>query len=135
MRALALALAMTLALPLPALAGSSTVQTMNWQQDGARLALRSTEGQVEVDAASPEARFGVRRGDRILRVDDTPVRQIDQLATALDKAGRTGKAQAHLLLRRNGQTLSVPVAVAAWKAVLVPPPAPPPPPPPPPPRH
>lgn len=86
MRALALAVAMTVALPLPVLAGSSTVQTMNWQQDGARLALRSTEGQVQVDAASPEARFGVRRGDRILRVDDTPVRQIDQLATALRKA-------------------------------------------------
>lgn len=126
MRALALAIA--LALPLPALAGSSTVQTMNWQQDGARLALRSTEGQVEVEAARPEARFGVRRGDRILRVDDTPVRQIDQLATAL---GATGKAQAYLLLRRDGRTLSVPVAVAPWKAVLVPP-APPPPPPPPP---
>lgn len=132
MRALALAIA--LALPLPVLAGSSTVQTMNWQQEGARLALRSTEGQVEVDAASPEARFGVRRGDRILRVDDTPVRQIGQLATAVRQADAAGKAQVFLLLRRNGQTLSVPVAVATWKTVLVPPPAPPPPPPPPPPR-
>ncbi|MGE6333081.1 PDZ domain-containing protein [Stenotrophomonas sp. NPDC077659] len=129
---LTMALTLWLPLPLPALAGSSTVQTMNWQQEGARLALRSTEGQVEVEAVSPEARFGVRRGDRILRVDDTPVRQIDQLADALGKAG---KAQAYLLLRRDGQTLSVPVAVVTWKAVLVPPPAPPPPPPPPPPRH
>lgn len=128
MRALALAIA--LALPLPVLAGSSTVQTMNWQQEGARLALRSTEGQVEVDAASPEARFGVRRGDRILRVDDTPVRQIGQLATAVRQADAAGKAQVFLLLRRNGQTLSVPVPAATWKTVLVPPPAPPPPPPP-----
>ncbi|HDS1039164.1 TPA: PDZ domain-containing protein [Stenotrophomonas maltophilia] len=125
----ALALWMALALPLPALAGSSTTQTMDWEQDGARLTLRSTEGQVQVDAARPEARFGVRRGDRILRVDDTPVRQIDQLAAALRKAD---KAQAYLLLRRDGRTLSVPVAVPTWRAVLVPPPAPPPPPPPPP---
>ncbi|HYQ25074.1 PDZ domain-containing protein [Stenotrophomonas sp.] len=127
-----LVLAMALALPLPVLAGSTSVQTMNWQQDGARLALRSTEGQVEVEAASPEARFGVRRGDRIVRVDDTPVRQIDQLAAVLRQADAAGKAQVFLLLRRNGQTLSVPVAVAPWKTVLVPPPAPPPPPPPPP---
>ena len=134
MRALALAVAMTVALPLPVLAGSSTVQTMNWQQDGARLALRSTEGQVQVDAASPEERFGVRRGDRILRVDDAPVRQIDQLATALRRADAAGRTQAHLLLRRDSRTFSVPVAVATWKAVLVPPPAPPPPAPPPPPR-
>lgn len=127
-----LVLAMSLALPLPVLAGSSTMQTMNWQQDGARLALRSSEGQVEVEAASPEARFSVRRGDRIVRVDDTPVRQIDQLAAALRQADAAGKAQVFLLLRRNGKTLSVPVAVATWKTVLVPPPAPPPPPPPPP---
>jgi membrane-associated protease RseP (regulator of RpoE activity) len=132
MRALALAIA--LALPLPVLAGSSTVQTMNWQQEGARLALRSTEGQVQVEAASPEARFGVRRGDRIVRVDDTPVRQIDQLAAAVRQADAAGKAQVFLLLLRNGKTLSVPVAVATWKTVLVPPPAPPSPPPPPPPR-
>ena len=132
MRALALAIA--LALPLPVLAGSSTVQTMNWQQEGARLALRSTEGQVQVETASPEARFGVRRGDRIVRVDDTPVRQIDQLAAAVRQADAAGKAQVFLLLRRNDKTLSVPVAVATWKTVLVPPPAPPPPPPPPPPR-
>ena len=129
MRALALAIA--LALPLPVLAGSSTVQTMNWQQEGARLALRSTEGQVQVEAASPEARFGVRRGDRIVRVDDTSVRQIDQLAAAVRQADAAGKAQVFLLLRRNGKTLSVPVAVANRKTVLVPPPAPPPPPPPP----
>ncbi len=132
MRALALAIA--LALPLPVLAGSSTVQTMNWQQEGARLALRSNEGQVQVEAASPEARFGVRRGDRIVRVDDTPVRQIDQLAAAVRQADAAGKAQVFLLLLRNGKTLSVPVAVATRRTVLVPPPAPPPPPPPPPPR-
>ncbi|AWH26682.1 PDZ domain-containing protein [Stenotrophomonas sp. YAU14D1_LEIMI4_1] len=125
-----LVLALALALPLPALAGSSTVQTMNWQQDGAQLALRSTEGQVDVQAVRPEARFGVRRGDRILRVDDTPVRQIDALATALRRADSAGKQQVYLLLRRDGRTLSQAVSVATWKAVLVPPAAPPPPPPP-----
>jgi hypothetical protein len=50
---------------------------------GCRAALRSTEGQVHVEAASPEARFGVRSGDRILRVDDTAVRRVEHLAEAL----------------------------------------------------
>ncbi len=35
-------------LPLPALAGGGSSQTLEWRQDDARLALRSTEGQVRV---------------------------------------------------------------------------------------
>jgi len=81
---------------------------------------------VRVDAASPEARFGVRHGDRILRVDDSPVRQIEQLADAIRAASTP---TVYLLLRRDGRMLTVPVAVSAWRAALNPP-APPPPPPP-----
>ncbi|KAI1691048.1 sigma-54 interaction domain-containing protein [Ditylenchus destructor] len=100
-------LVLLLALPLPVLAGSSSAQTLEWRQDDARLALRSTEGVVRVDAASPEARFGVRHGDRILRVDDSPVRQIEQLADAVRVASTP---TVHLLLRRDGRMLTVPVA-------------------------
>jgi len=121
-----------LALPLPVLAGSSSSQTLEWRQDDARLALRSTEGVVRVDAASPEARFGVRSGDRILRVDDSPVRQIEQLADAMQAAST---ATVYLLLRRDGRMLTVPVNVAQWRPALAPPPPPPAPPPPPPPRR
>lgn len=124
-----------LALPLPVLAGSSSSQTLEWRQDDARLALRSTEGVVRVDAASPEARFGVRSGDRILRVNDSPVRQIEQLADAMQAAST---ATVYLLLRRDGRMLTVPVNVAQWRPALAPPPPPPPPPappPPPPPRR
>lgn len=123
-----------LALPLPVLAGSSSSQTLQWRQDDARLALRSTEGVVRVDAASPEARFGVRSGDRILRVNDSPVRQIEQLADAMQAAST---ATVYLLLRRDGRMLTVPVNVAQWRPALAPPPPPPapPPPPPPPPRR
>lgn len=120
-----------LALPLPVLAGSSA-QTLEWRQDDARLALRSTEGVVRVDVASPEARFGVRSGDRILRVDDSPVRQIEQLADAMQAAST---ATVYLLLRRDGRMLTVPVNVAQWRPALAPPPPPPAPPPPPPPRR
>lgn len=119
-----------LALPLPVLAGSSSSQTLEWRQDDARLALRSTEGVVRVDAASPEARFGVRSGDRILRVNDSPVRQIEQLADAMQAAST---ATVYLLLRRDGRMLTVPVNVAQWRPALAPPPPPPPPPPAPPP--
>ncbi len=122
-----------LALPLPVLAGSSSSQTLEWRQDDARLALRSTEGVVRVGAASPEARFGVRSGDRILRVNDSPVRQIEQLADAMQAAST---ATVYLLLRRDGRMLTVPVNVAQWRPALAPPPPPPPaPPPPPPPRR
>ncbi|MFL0348995.1 PDZ domain-containing protein [Stenotrophomonas lactitubi] len=126
-------LVLLLALPLPVLAGSSA-QTLEWRQDDARLALRSTEGVVRVDAASPEARFGVRPGDRILRVDDSPVRQIEQLTDAVRTAST---ATVYLLLRRDGRMLTVPVNVAQWRPALAPPPPPPapPPPPPPPPRR
>jgi hypothetical protein len=37
---------MMMLLPLPALAGGGSSQTLEWRQDDARLALRSTEGQV-----------------------------------------------------------------------------------------
>lgn len=121
-----------LALPLPVLAGSSSSQTLEWRQDDARLALRSTEGVVRVDAASPEARFGVRSGDRILRVNDSPVRQIEQLAGAVQAAST---ATVYLLLRRDGRMLTVPVNVAQWRPALAPPPPPPAPPPPTPPRR
>lgn len=117
-------LVLLLALPLPVLAGSSA-QTLEWRQDDARLALRSTEGVVRVDAASPEARFGVRPGDRILRVDDSPVRQIEQLADAVRTAST---ATVYLLLRRDGRMLTVPVEVSQWRPALAPPPPPPPPP-------
>lgn len=114
-------------LPLPALAGGGNSQTLEWRQDDARLALRSTEGQVHVDAASPEARFGVRSGDRILRVDDTAVRRVEHLAGALRHA--TGPT-VYLLLRRDRREMTVPVNAAAWRLALVapPPPASPPPP-------
>lgn len=130
MRACVLTLMLAALLPLPALAGTTTTssQTLDWQQNDARLSLRSTEGQVRVDAASPEARFGVRRGDRILRADDSPVRQIEQLGQAMHRAS---SPTVYLLLRRDGRLLTVPVTVAAWRPALNPP-APPPPPPPPP---
>lgn len=118
-----------LLLPLPALAGGGNAQTLEWRQNAARLSLRSTEGQVRVEAASPEARFGVRSGDRILRVDDTAVRRVEHLAEAL----RHSHAAAYLLLRRDRRELTVAVDAAAWRQALeVPlPPAPPAPPAPP----
>jgi C-terminal processing protease CtpA/Prc len=116
-----------LLLPLPALAGGGSAQTLEWRQDEARLSLRSTEGQVHVEMAKPEGRFGVRRGDRILRVDDVAVRQVEHLSEALRQ---TTAPAVYLLLRRDKRELTVPVDAAAWRLALVAPPPPPPPPPP-----
>ena len=80
-----------------------------------RLALHSTEGQIQVEAARPEGRFGVRSGDRILRVDDTPVYQIDHLSRALIDSPA---ARAYLLLRRERRLVSVAVDVDAWRQAL-----------------
>lgn len=104
-----------LLLPLPALAGGGSAQTLEWRRDGARLSLRSTEGQVHVEAASPEVRFGVRSGDRILRVDDTAVRRVEHLAEALR---HSHAASAYLLLRRDKRELTVAVNAAAWRQAL-----------------
>lgn len=120
-------LMLMLALPLPALAGSSTQQTMTWQQDGAQVALGSAQDQLRVDAVHPESRFGVRRGDRILRVDDTAVQQVDQFIDAL-RASHASSVR--LQIQRDGRTLTVPVALAGWRPLLSPPAAPSPPPPP-----
>ena len=113
-------------LPLPAVAGGGSASSLQWQQGEARLALHSTEGQIQVEAARPEGRFGVRRGDRILRVDDTPVYQIDHLSRALIDSPA---ARAYLLLRRERRLVSVAVDVDAWRQALDAPPPPPPPPP------
>lgn len=124
------AMCLMLLLPLPALAGGGSAQTLEWRQDAARLSLRSTEGQVRVEAASPEMRFGVRSGDRILRVDDTAVRRVEHLAEALR---HSNAATAYLLLRRDKRELTVAVDAAAWRQALeVPPPLAPPRPPAPP---
>ncbi|PTA71371.1 hypothetical protein C9412_12655 [Stenotrophomonas sp. Nf1] len=120
-------MALMLLLPLPALAGGGSAQTLDWRQDDARLSLRSTEGQVHVEAAKPEGRFGVRHGDRILRVNDTAVRRVEHLSEALRQ---TSAPTVYLLLRRDKRELTVPVDAAAWRLALVAPPPPPPPPPP-----
>ncbi len=111
-------------LPLPALAGGGSASSLQWQQGEARLALHSTEGQIQVEAARPEGRFGVRRRDRILRVDDTPVYQIDHLSQALIDSPA---ARAYLLLRRERRLVSVAVDADAWRQALDAPPPPPPP--------
>ena len=59
-----------------------------------------------------EARFGVRSGDRILRVDDTAVRRVEHLAGVLRPA--TGPT-VYLLLRRDRREMTVPVNAAAWR--------------------
>lgn len=126
------AMCLMLLLPLPALAGGGSAQTLEWRQDAARLSLRSTEGQVRVEAASPEMRFGVRSGDRILRVDDTAARRVEHLAEALR---HSNAATAYLLLRRDKRELTVAVDAAAWRQALEVPPPPAPPRPPVPPRR
>lgn len=125
MRACAMLLMMLL--PLPALAGGDSRQALEWRQDGARLSLWSTEGEVQVAAARPETRFGVRSGDRILQVDGTPVHEVEHLADALRDSGAP---TAHLRVQRGGRELTVPVNSSAWRQALAvpPPPAPPPPP-------
>jgi S1-C subfamily serine protease len=104
---------------------------LDWREDGHHLALDAEQSVVRVRNATPAGHFGVRAGDRVLRVGTQPVRSVDDLTTAL---GRSGPGSVPVTVQRDGREQTVQVATAAWRGVL-PPPAPAPPPPPPPPRR
>lgn len=99
---------------------------MDWRQNGRQLALDGDNGVVRVRAASPAGHFGVQAGDQVVRAGNTPVARVSDLTTAL--AGATQPTVTVTVLR-DGRQVQVPVATAAWRAVVPPaPPAPPAPP-------
>ncbi|MEG2805272.1 PDZ domain-containing protein [Stenotrophomonas sp.] len=122
----------------PALAATAQTDTarLAWQDGVHALSLESSGGIVRVTQAET-ARFSVRSGDRILRIDGHPVRSVADLTDFL--AGND-RSRVPMILLRKGSQLTVTIDAAAWHDVLPPtppaPPAPPaaPPPPPAPPR-
>ena len=62
-------------------------------------------GLVIEQAAGPAARAGVQRGDVLIAVNDTPVRNIDQVREAVGKNGKT----VALLIQRGASRIFVPV--------------------------
>ena len=62
-------------------------------------------GLVIEQAAGPAARAGVQRGDVLIAVNDTPVRNIDQVREAIGKNGKT----VALLIQRGANRIFVPV--------------------------
>ena len=62
-------------------------------------------GEVIEQAAGPAARAGVQRGDVLIAVNDTPVRNIDQVREAIGKNGKT----VALLIQRGANRIFVPV--------------------------
>jgi regulator of sigma E protease len=65
-----------------------------------------------VDADGPAARAGIRRGDRIVRVDDVAWPAADQLSEKVKAAGDGG--QVRLVLGRGGQQVEATSGVAAY---------------------
>ena len=113
----------------PALAATTTqneTERLEWRDADHHLVVDANNGIVRVSTTEPTGYFGVRSGDRILRIDGRPVRSVDDLTTAL---GRSGPDTVPVTVQRDGREQTVQVATAAWRGVL-PPPAPAPPPPP-----
>ncbi len=121
---LLLASAPALAAPL-----QTDTATMTWQDGAHQLGLESRDGIVRVTQTDP-AYFGVRSGDRLLRIDGQPVRSLDDVTSFL---ARNSRSRVPVILLRKGSQMTVTIDAAAWSKVLPPaPPAPPAPPPPPP---
>jgi serine protease Do len=66
-----------------------------------------TDGLVVQDVAGAAERAGVRPGDVILAVNNTPVKSVDQLKSLVDKSGKT----VALLVQRNDARIFIPVTV------------------------
>jgi serine protease Do len=63
-------------------------------------------GGVLVERSSgPAAAAGIQEGDLIIAVNGAPARNVAELATLLDKSGKS----VALLVQRDGETLFVPV--------------------------
>ena len=71
---------------------------------------RSTDldhGLVVQDVAGAAERAGVRPGDVIVAVNNTPVKSVEELKSAVDKSGKT----VALLVQRNDARIFIPVTL------------------------
>ncbi|WP_282264348.1 PDZ domain-containing protein, partial [Stenotrophomonas sp. PS02301] len=100
----------------PALAATQTdTARLEWRDDSHHLVVDARDGIVRVTTTEPSTYFGVRSGDRILRVDGQPVRRMADLTHALvgNKATRVP-----VVVLRKGDQVTVDVNTAAWSDVL-----------------
>ncbi|MGE8260918.1 MAG: PDZ domain-containing protein [Stenotrophomonas sp.] len=100
----------------PALAATQTdTARLEWRDAGHHLVVDARDGIVRVTTTEPSSYFGVRSGDRILRVDGQPVRRMADLTHALvgNKATRVP-----VVVLRKGDQVTVDVDTAAWSEVL-----------------
>src|SRR5205085_6516762 len=66
---------------------------------------QADDGLVVADASGPAARAGVQQGDVILAVNNQPVKSVEQLRQAVDKAGK----HVALLVQREDARVFVPI--------------------------
>ncbi len=100
----------------PALAATQTdTARLEWRDAGHHLVVDAQDGIVRVTTTEPSSYFGVRSGDRILRVDGQPVRRMADLTHALvgNKATRVP-----VTVLRKGNQVTVDVDTAAWSEVV-----------------
>ena len=102
----------------PALAATTTqneTERLEWRDADHHLVVDANNGIVRVSTTEPTGYFGVRSGDRILRIDGRPVRRIDDLTEVL---ARSRSTRLPLTVLRRGSETSVEVTTAAWRQVL-----------------
>ena len=64
-------------------------------------------GLVVQDVTGAAERAGVRQGDVIVAVNNTPVKSVDELKSLIDKSGKT----VALLVQRNDARIFIPVTL------------------------
>ena len=89
--------------------GRTETSRMDVRGDGNHLSLEAKQGVVSVLAASPAGRFGVKEGDRVLRVDGQPVTSVTALTSALTGNGKT---TVPVVVQRDGNEQVLTVATA-----------------------
>lgn len=102
----------------PALAATTTqneTARLEWRDADHHLVVDANNGIVRVTTTEPTGYFGVRSGDRILRIDGKPVRRIDDLTEVL---ARSRSTRLPLTVLRRGSETSLDVNTAAWRQVL-----------------
>jgi len=100
----------------PALAATQAdTSRLEWRDAGHHLVVDAQDGIVRITTTEPSTYFGLRSGDRIIRVGDQQVRRIADLTHTL--GGNKGSRVPVTVLRKGNQK-TVYVDSAAWSEAL-----------------
>ncbi len=100
----------------PALAATQAdTSRLEWRDAGHHLVVDAQDGIVRITTTEPSTYFGLRSGDRVLRINGQPVRRLADLTHGL---GGKKSARVPVTVLRKGNQVTVDVDTAAWGEAL-----------------